>query len=289
MSADRARESFDQVEARLSRLAERRPRLAFAASAVVGAIRNRLSRKWPATDEVEALFPHLGRMAALRLAARIGALEARNRVQVRCITRSGLAPLRPLVSVAGSFAALQAPCILATFHVGATHALAPALERLTKPVLALRLGSLAAPRPPVEMLTTEGGEQQRAAVFHRAILQLERGGFVVMAVDVVPGAWVDVTCLGRPLRLARGPFALSRLSGAPIVPLVSRWSRRGVHVIAADPLQGAQCGGHAGDGTDSEQALADAAAVWLERYLLDAPSELGLGLLRSLLYGLNPP
>lgn len=288
MTAARARESFDRLEAILSRLAERRPWLAFSAAAVVGVARNRLSRRWPATGEVHALFPHLGRAAAVLVAARIGALEARNRVQVRCIARAGLAPLRPLVSVADSLLTLRGPGILATFHVGATHTLGPALERLAQPVLALRLGSLAAARPPVEMITTEGGEQQRAAVFHRAKLQLEGGGFVVMAVDVVRGACVEVTCLGRSLRLARGAFALSVLSGAPIVPLVSRWSRRGIHVVADEPLRPMQGAIHAAGPTGSEQALADAAAAWLEHYLLDAPSELSLSLLRGLLCPFDP-
>lgn len=288
MTAARARRAFDRFEAILGRLAERQPRVALSAAGVVGASRNRLSRRWPSTGEVRALFPHLGRVAAALVAARIGALEARNRVQVRCVARAGLAPLRPLVSVADTLLALRGPCILATFHVGATHTLGPALERLCAPVLALRLGSLAAVRPPVESITTEGAEQQRAAVFHRAMRQLDGGGFVAMAVDVVRGAWIEATCLRRPLRLARGAFALSVLSGAPIVPLVSRWSRRGTHVVAGEPLLPVHSAGHAIDSRASEQALAVAATAWLERYLLGAPAELSLGLLLGLLGSRDP-
>jgi hypothetical protein len=286
VTAARARQGFDRLEAILGRLAERRPLLALSAAGVVGASRNRLSRRWPSTGEVRALFPHLGRVAAALVAARIGALEARNRVQVRCVARAGLAPLRPLVSVADTLLALRGPGILATFHVGATHALGPALERLAAPVLALRLGSLAAVRSPVESVTTEGDEQQRAAVFYRAKRQLDDGGFVAMAVDVVRGAWIETACLGRPLRLARGAFALSALTAAPIVPLVSRWSRRGAHVVAGEPLRPVHRAGTAIDSRASEQALAVAAAAWLEQYLLGAPAELSLGLLLGLL---RPP
>lgn len=288
MTAARARRAFDRLEAILGRLAERRPRAAFAAAGLVGAARNRLSQRWPSTGEVRALFPHLGRVAAALVAARIGALEARNRVQVRCVARAGLAPLRPLVAVADPLLALRGPCILATFHVGATHTLGPALERLSAPVLALRLGSLAAVRPPVESITTEGAEQQRAAVFHRAMRQLDGGGFVAMAVDVVRGAWIEVACLRRPLRLARGAFALSALTGAPIVPLVSRWSRHGAHVVAGEPLRPVNDAGHTADPEVSEQALAGAAAAWLQKYLLGAPAELSLGLLLGLLCPPDP-
>ena len=288
MTAARARRGFDRLEAILGRLAERRPLAAFSAAGVAGATRNRLSRRWPSTGEVRALFPHLGRAAAALVAARIGALEARNRVQVRCVARAGLAPLRPLVSVAEPLLALRGPCILATFHVGATHTLGPALERLSAPVLALRLGSLAAVRAPVESITTEGAEQQRAAVFHRAMGQLEDGGFVAMAVDVVRGAWIEAACLGRPLRLARGAFALSAMTGVPIVPLVSRWSRRGADVVAGEPLRPVHHPGRATDSGASELALACAAAAWLEHYLLASPAELSLGLLLGLLVPRDP-
>jgi hypothetical protein len=288
VTAARARRGFDRLEAILGRLAERRPRVAFAAAGLAGAARNSLSRRWPSTGEVRALLPHLGPVAAALVAARIGALEARNRVQVRCVTRAGLAPLRPLVSVAEALLALQGPRILATFHVGATHTLGPALERLSAPVLALRLGSLAAVRPPVESITTEGDEQQRAAVFYRAKLQLDHGGFVAMAVDVVRGAWIEAACLGRPLRLARGAFALSALTGAPVVPLVSRWSRRGADVVAGEPLRPVHGAGHGVGPQATEKALAGAAAAWLEQYLLGAPAELSLGLLLGLLRPRDP-
>ncbi|MBI4916781.1 MAG: hypothetical protein HY825_13115 [Acidobacteria bacterium] len=140
----------------------------------------------------------------------------------------------------------------------------------------------------MESITTEGADQQRAAVFYRAKQQLDGGRFVAMAVDVVRGAWIEATCLGRPLRLARGAFALSALTGAPIVPLVSRWSRRGPHVVAGEPLRPMHRAGHATDSRASEQALARATAAWLERYLLGAPAELSLGLLLGLLCPPDP-
>jgi hypothetical protein len=156
--------------------------------------------------------------------------------------------------------------------VGAVHAFGPALERLPGPVLALRQGALYSPKPPVEIVTTEGDDQQRAATFQRALARLSEGGFVVLALDVVPGSGLRVPCLGRTLELARGPFALARLANVPLVPFVARWRRGGVDIELGETITG-----------EPENALAVSAARWLERYLLDSPAELGLGLLRRLL------
>jgi hypothetical protein len=170
------------------------------------------------------------------------------------------------------------------------HALEPALEQLPGPVLALRHGPLHTAAPPLEIVTTEGDEQCRAAVFGRALIHLQRGGFVVLALDVVPGTGLRVPCLGRTVELARGPFALARLTGAPLVPLVARWRRSGVEVLTGEPLDSLETKPARDPVVDPsawESALAAAAARWLEGYLQETPAELGLGLLRILLS--SPP
>jgi len=268
-----ARWAFDGLESGLARWASRQPRWALGGAALLGRTRNRLSRRWPSPDDVRALFPRLDPRAAARVAWSIGGLEARNRVLADCLRREGLDPLRPLVR--GALPPLRPPLLLGTFHAGAVHALGPALERLTGPVLALRHGPLYTPRPPVEIVTTEGDDQRRAAVFQRALDHLRGGCFVVMALDVVPGAGLRVPCLGRTLELARGPFALARLTGAPIRPLVARWQGGGAEVEVGEPLAAGLQG--------EEIALATAAARWLEDYLRASPAETGLGLLRALL------
>jgi hypothetical protein len=266
------RNAFAALEGGLAPLAARHPALALSVASILGRLRNRLSRRWPSPEQVRSLFPHLTHRAASRVAWSIGGLEARNRILAACIRRAGLEPVRPLVRTPPAFASLRPPLILGTFHVGAVHAFGPALERLPGPVLALRHGPLYSPRPPVEIVTTEGDGQQRAATFQRALAHLESGGFVVLALDVVPGSGLPTSCLGRTLELARGPFALARLAKAPLVPLVARWRRGGVDIEIGNAIDG-----------DAENDLAISAARWLERYLLDSPAELGLGLLRRLL------
>ena len=258
------RRVFDGLESRLTGLAARHPRAAFSMAGALGSLRNRLSRRWPEPEQVRTLFPALSRSEAARIAWRIAALEARNRLLVRCIRRGE----RPPVEVPEAFAALRPPLLLGTFHVGAVHALGPALERLPGPVLALRQGRLY--KGTLEVMSTEGDEQSRAAVFHRALGHLRAGGFVVLALDAGPG--LAVSCLGRKLELARGPFALARLAGAPIVPLAARWRQERVEVRTGEAIIPA-----------GEAEMAASAARWLESYLLESPSELGLGLLRSLI------
>jgi hypothetical protein len=274
------RRAFDALESGLVPLAPRHPGLAFSAAAALGSLRNRLSRRWPSTEQVQSLFPQLEPRAAARVAWSLGALEARNRLLVDSIRRAGLDPVRQLVRPSSeAFAALRPPLILGTFHVGAFQALGAAVERLPGPVLVMRLGSLYVPTPPVEVASTEGDDQRRAASFQRALNHLAGGGFVVLALDLPPSPGLRIPCLGRTLELARGPFSLARLTGAPLVLLVARWRRSGVEVEVGETL----ARGLETDPEAMEGALAASVAGWLERYLLESPAELGLGLLRDLL------
>jgi hypothetical protein len=274
---------FDLLERRLAPVAANHLEGALAAAAALGSLRNRLSRRWPSPGQVQSLFPRLEPRAAARVAWSIGALEARNRLLVDRIRKEGLAPVRPLVRTPEAFIALRPPLILGMFHVGPIQALSAAVERLPGPVLVIRLGSIYSPSPPVQIASTEGGSQQRAAAFRRAIAHLAGGGFVVVAFDLPPVPGLQAPCLGRTLEVARGPLALARLTGAPVRPLVARWQGSAIRIdlgeaLAAEPASAPE---------NPEIALAAEAARWLERYLLDSPAELGLGLLRSLLE-LNP-
>jgi hypothetical protein len=247
-------------------MAASHPRAAFALAGRLGAMRNRITRRWPTAGEISALFPHLDAGGAASAAGRAGALYERNRVLVQAIARHGLDPFRPLVSASHSFQSMPAPRIVATFHAGAVHAFGPALERLHAPVLAFREGSIFTPRGALQIASTKGGEQARSAALHRALIHLRSGGFVFLALDVFQGEAIETRCLGRRLRLAPGAFALARWTSAPIQLAVARWTGHGVVIDAGE------CA-----------ATPEAASGWLERYLLERPGEITLGLLRNLL------
>jgi len=288
-SSPRARREgrrLDTLTSLLAALAGRRPRLAFRLASALGRSRNRLTRRWPSAGEVASLFPFLQPAEAAKVAAAIGALEERSEVFVRSARRGGIEAMRPLVVIPDALRTIHGPAILATFHIGAVQTLGVALEELGRPVLAFREGRpLFTPRRLLEVHPVRGHDQQRAAAFARALGQLRGGGLVLMALDSVPGTALVTECLGRLLALARGPFALARMTGAPIVPLTSRWIGAGVQLIVDGPLVGIP----ADDSGTFEQSLAQSASRWLEGYLRRWPSELGLGLLRELLYGVSRP
>jgi hypothetical protein len=258
--------SYDGAGKLLAELAVSHPRSAYAVASFLGALRNRVTRRWPSTREVRTLFPHLDVRSAAILATRIGALHERNRVLVRCMQLHDLESVRPFVFPGEALAAISGPCILATFHVGAIHATAAALVQLRSPVLSLRAGRLFTPRPPLETISTDGTAESRAAVVLRALKLLRDGGIVVLAPDVVQDQFTETQCLGRTLKLAPGAFVLAQSSGAPIRPMTARWQGSTVRVDVGAPI-----------------VTPHDAAAWLERYLLASPSELTLGLLRMLL------
>jgi hypothetical protein len=258
--------SFDAAGKLLARLTKLHPRASLSLAAAAGALRHRVTGRWPTVEEVRSLFPHLDGPAAMDVAARIAALHERNRVLVHGIIHHGGDPVRSLVSAADSLLALEGPRILGAFHVGALQAVGPALEGLRSPVLAFRNGRLFTPRGSLQVVSTKGDAQARAAALHRALLHLRTGGLVALALDVAAGDGMETHCLGHPLRLARGAFVLARWTGAPIVPIAARWTSAGIRVEAGSAVS-----------TPQE------AAGWLERYLLESPSEITLGLLRTLL------
>jgi hypothetical protein len=266
MSRSRDDRSFDGPTKLLARIAATNPRFAYSLADRLGALRNRVTGRWPTAAEVRTLFRHLDKRSAADIAARIGALHERNRVLVHCVVRHGIASVRPLVFASENFESIRGPMILATFHIGAVHAFGPALERLPSPVLAFREGAIFSPGGALEIQSTLGGEQARAGALHHALRHLTSGGIVLLALDAARGAATEVQCLGRRLRIASGAFALARWTSAPIQLVAARWKGHRVAIETAEAV-----------------STPDDAARWLERYLLEAPSEMTLGLLRNLL------
>lgn len=100
-----------------------------------------------------------------------------------------------------------------------------------------------------------------------------------MAVDVGgTSQTAPVPCFGRARAMARGPFALARLTGAPLIPLAAQLDGdRVVRVPAGPPLAGN------GAGDALETSLAAAAAAWLEDTIRRSPGQLRRCVLQWLL------
>ncbi len=157
---------------------------------------------------------------------------------------------------------LQAPLVLVSFHLGPMLALGLLLDRLTGDVLAFTAGFPS--RPTVKTANVEGDEWQRVAAFRIAVDTLQSGGFVFIAADGARRKRVHTTIFGRTVPMARGPFALSRLTGAPMLPVVARWRRGRIEIVAGDPIP-----------LTDEATMAAALGTWLERHLREDPEDLG--------------
>jgi hypothetical protein len=81
-----------------------------------------------------------------------------------------------------------------------------------------------------------------------------------------------VEFLGRRILLARGPFVLARLSGAPLIPIVAGWTAD--RHIRVERGSGLDVGVPPSGGEAFETAAARVTASWMERRVLQSPGEL---------------
>jgi hypothetical protein len=236
---------------------------------LLGTARGLLSGRWPAPREVAALFG-TDPLASRRIALRIASREACHRLVLRRSEGRPLAPFAPLVrwrdpAVA---AALAAPKILITAHVGALHLLPLAMVRLAGPRTVLRWSPIHEPADSERNANLEGGLGRRAQALLDAAAQIRSGGFVSTTIDGGYGAAQPFEVLGRRLDLGMGGFALAGWTGAAIVPVAALWEGAGVVCEIGSPVAGPA-----------------EAARWLDELLRRHPGQISLGLLRHLLFG----
>lgn len=264
MTRTRARRAARAVMTGVVLMVHRSPHFALRGADLL-APATRPFRRAPAADDLCRIFPDLSPARASALAAHMLRVDTRSEVLATWVRRHGRGAVRGLLRSTVPPILPPPPLILGTFHIGPVHALGAALESQPAPLLALRSST---PVP-------EGGargEQKRAAKFYQAIEFLQRDGLVLIALDPQHATRIHVPFFDGTLRLARGAFALSRITGVPIVPLVARWSGTRIDVVVGEPLT-------AGGGPDLERSLAASAARWLEAYLRESPSEISLRIL----------
>jgi hypothetical protein len=252
--------------------ASRRPRAAYSVTRQLARLSEPIGSGVTA-EQITALFPELDE-AGLRAARKRAwsnfllaeSLDA-------ATTAPGRRPVYPAIVSAPALAELQPPLILVFAHVGPYQAVGPALEGMRGDVLALDRGGVG-PTPGITVIAAGDDEWGRARVFQRAIATLRSGGSVLLAVDGYEASTLEAPMLGGVIALARGPFALARMTGAPIVPIAARWRGSSAEVVCGDPIPP----------NADEQVTAAATGAWLESYLRRFPGEISsptLEILRS--------
>ena len=251
-----------QLVARLS------PRNGIRAAGVAARLTRPLDRGVP-KERLAAAHPDLSPGALRNARAQIWSSFLRGEALEAVLASGGSARLH--IAPNDRLAGLRGPIILASVHTGPLHALGPALGRLGADVLVLEHG-VRQSRPGATLLPVGDDEWQRARTFHRAVTTLRAGGVVFMAIDGFHGSVIEVPMLGGTMPVARGAFALARITNAPILPLVARWRGISVEITCGDPIAP----------SSEEDAMARAMAGWLERYLRESPGEVSLRTLELL-------
>jgi hypothetical protein len=227
----------------------------------------------PAGRDVRALLPDLTSARAREAARASAALRLQNLAAIALARRDGLASLAPLLDDACSdrppLLSRTRGIVLAGWHVGAHFGVTAALHRWGVAPYVLR-----------DRWIADG--QARARVLREAVDVIRQGGVVLVVADGPAGvSTAPLPCLGRRIVLRRGGFALARLTGAPMAPVVARWTAAGRITTRLDePLD---AGGSGADGDEREHALAAAAAAWLDGYVRARPEDLWPYTLRNLL------
>jgi hypothetical protein len=272
LQRQRMRRLYDTVTRGLARI---HLRGAIALLDATGRLANAAAFHGPTPAEVGALFNWLPRRDLNRVARGSSALHLKNRAAIALVDGHRTADLASLVrwstdSERRAIAEGRSGMLIVACHVGAFYGIRAALHGIDRPVFTMR-----------DVATPDA--VSRAAAIKRAVDALRAGELVVATLDGPGGTSTrEVTCLGRRIVFRRGPFALARLTGAPLVPVVCAWTRRGhieVRVAAAierparQPL----------DAIEFEDEMAVRTAHWLEAYLRTEPQEVWPSTLRNYL------
>jgi lauroyl/myristoyl acyltransferase len=231
-------------------LLQSKPAATLTMMGVLGRLANALYPHYPLPENVAELFPGLPRHRLLEI-ARQTRLNIFKEVGLLRLLECRVDALIPLVRCCGGsllqrMYARRQPAILGSWHWGAFFltTIVPALKGLG--ISALFVGKDLKYRlpPNIEVCEAKGDSVTRVKAVKRAHEHLRAGGMVVIALDGQEGdSTLEVPCLGRRIRLRRGPAILARLSGAPLIPITQHWEPYGgkVRLTVHDPLPSPAC------------------------------------------------
>lgn len=261
----------------------RQPRLGLALADVAqrAAYRLNLSAVREAITPAEDWEKLLGPCSPARL-AEIQYLQARNVFRTRLLEKF-LKRAKP--EQAGSLwrwehfdrlrkpVAEGRPVIIALWHVGPLFAALLGLIALERPLTMFLHRPVSGFFPDdCELLYTEAGKSAGMLAFRKAVARLKEGRPLVIAADVFGAREYSLPArvFGLDLRIVRGFAALSRVSGALVIPVSIRWE--GLSTLVYDALPPLESSfGDRSDRDEFEQAMIDEYVAILEEYMKQKP------------------
>jgi hypothetical protein len=257
------------------------PPLGLKAAGIAGSLLGRLPIFGPSPDEVREFLGDLPKMDYAGISSEIAASGAKNMVLRSFVRRKGLWGLAPFIRISGEeylcdLHEKKLPAVLVFGHNGPILGILAGLYRLNIPVLVVRKEyPVPYPIPPnISYCFTEGKLKGRAVALKLAIDRLRSGGFVLLALWGKGTSKKDaVEFMGRNAYFAPGFAIAARVSGAPVIPVSSRWAkgRKLIDLYFHDPLPRPDCPPDAGDIFD--RSLIKEAAQWLETGIRSTPGQ----------------
>jgi hypothetical protein len=156
--------------------------------------------------------------------------------------------------------ALNGPLVLVGPHVGAVEGVGALLARLPGEVISL-VDREWPPQRKVRTISLSGGEWQRVAALKQAADTLKSGGFVFLVADGMGNARVETELLGETVSWTRGAFELARLTGSPMLPVLTLWRGRKLEIVTGELIF-----------PSDAATMAGSLATWLESYASEDPA-----------------
>lgn len=164
------------------------------------------------------------------------------------------------------------PVIIIVGHIGPDLASLSCLYKLGIPVLALKhIADFNCP-PEIELAETHSNPSKKAFALKRAIDHLKTGGIVFVAFDIgsQKNEFHKVKFLERQYSFPSGIALMSRLTGAPIIPMHATWPSIKVRmdVYIHSPIKPLT---KPSDKTNFDKELITKSARWYEKEIIKNP------------------
>lgn len=127
--------------------------------------------------------------------------------------------------------------------------------------------------PGVDFWTMRAGDDAAKYFPMHAVSVLRDNGIVLLALDGDLGETaVSAPCLKRMMSFRQGIFSIQRIARATVIPVYSRWSEDGfIETYFEEPL------------VEGSVLTAEIAAAWLQKLIIDVPSDIRWPMLEKLI------